>query len=363
MTDSSKDALAAEFHRAAFEASPLAVCVFDRQTLALLAFNDATVARYGYSREDLASMMLAQLHDPQEVAGLLAELQALDASDPTASHRTRVFRHRSKSGLVHDVEMTLSRVQHGTGSQVVALIEDVTERRFAEGALWEAEHRLHAVVDSAPIVLWAVDREGVFTLSVGRGLAALGLRAGEVVGRSLFEMYRDVPQILDNVRRAQGGESFTKLVSVGELSFDSWYAPLRGPDGEIEGVIGSATDVTEQVRAEARLRVGEDRFRSMVENSSDWVILIGSDGKVQYSSPAVTHVLGYAVDEYVGRNSFDFVHPDDQERARALFAASLATPGGRVTAEIRLRHKSGSWRTIEVVGVNRLKDASVGAVV
>lgn len=362
MTDSSKD-LAAEFHRLAFEASPLAVCVFDRKTLALLAFNDATVARYGYSREDLAGMVLAQLHDPQEIPRLMAELKALDASDSTASHRTRAFRHKSKSGLAHDVEMTLSRVQHGTGSLVVALIEDVTERRFAEGALWEAEHRLHTVVDSAPIVLWAVDREGVFTLSVGRGLAALGLKAGEVVGRSLFEMYRDVPGILDSVHRALGGESSTKLVSVGALSFDSWYAPLRGADGEIEGVIGSATDVSERVRAEARVRAGEERFRSMVENSSDWVILIGSDGRVQYSSPAVTHVLGYALDEYVGRNAFDLVHPDDGERARALFAASLATPGGRLMAEVRLRHKSGSWRTTEVVGVNRLKDPSVGAVV
>jgi PAS domain S-box-containing protein len=363
VADPSEEALAAAFQRAAFEASPLAICVFDLTDLALLSFNESTVARYGYSREELAGMRLAELHDPAEVPSLVGELQALEASDPDASHRTRTYRHRTKSGLTHDVELTLCRVQQGARRLAVALIEDVTEQRFAEGALWEAEHRLQAVVDSAPIVLWAVDREGVYTLSVGRGLRALGLRPGEVVGRSLFEMYRDVPAILDAVRRALRGETFSQLVSVGKLHFDSWYSPLRGRDGEIEGVIGSATDVTERVRAESQRRAGEERFRSLVENSSDWVILIGSEGRVQYSSPAVTHMLGYAVDEYVGRNAFDLVHPDDEERARALFGASLAAPGSRVTAEVRYRHKDGSWRTIEAVGVNRLKDPAVAAIV
>jgi PAS domain S-box-containing protein len=364
LTDRSDEALAAEFQRAAFEASPLAVCVIDLETLALVAFNEATVARYGYSREELAAMDLRQLHVPEELLALTAELHSFAAADPASPFRTRAFRHRSKNGLLRDVELTLCRVGRAASGLAVASIEDVTEQRVAEGALWESEHRLHAVVDSAPIVLWAVDREGVFTLSVGRGLGALGLKPGEVVGRSLFEMYEQLaPQIVANVRRALRGESFSELVSVGELHFDSWYAPLRGPEGEIAGVIGSATDVTERVRAEGRLRTGEERFRSLVENSTDWVMLLDAEARVLYSSPTVTHLFGYAVDEYEDRNIFDFVHSEDMERCRALFAAALATPGGRVAAEARLRHKDGSWREIEAVGVNRLKDASVRAVV
>jgi PAS domain S-box-containing protein len=120
------------------------------------------------------------------------------------------------------------------------------------------EERLHTVVANAPIILFAVDQEGNFTLSEGKGLEALGLEPHQVIGQSVFEAYRDVPQIGDNIRRALAGESFYATTEVAGLAFENWYGPLRDQKGDINGVIGVATDITERKRIEAELQKAKD---------------------------------------------------------------------------------------------------------
>jgi PAS domain S-box-containing protein len=116
--------------------------------------------------------------------------------------------------------------------------------------LRESEQRLRTVITGAPVVLFATDGEGTFTLSEGRGLEVLGLQPGEVVGQSVFDVYRDVPEILDNIKRALAAEEVTSMVQLGGLTFESRYSSLRDDSGEIVGLIGIAVDVTERRRAE-----------------------------------------------------------------------------------------------------------------
>lgn len=131
---------------------------------------------------------------------------------------------------------------------------DLEERVAARTKeLGESEQRLRTVVTGAPVVLFALDREGTFVLSEGKGLDALGLGPGEAVGRSAFDMYRDVPQLLDNIRCALAGEEVTSVVELGGSTFESRYSPLRGDDGEVVGLIGVATDISERRRAEESL--------------------------------------------------------------------------------------------------------------
>ena len=114
----------------------------------------------------------------------------------------------------------------------------------------KASHeRLRTVVQSAPMVLFALDREGVFTVSEGRSLEALGLRPGEVVGHSVYDVYADNPQVLEEVRRALDGEMPSALIEAGELSFDARFFPVRDETNEVSAVIGVGTDITERVRA------------------------------------------------------------------------------------------------------------------
>jgi len=144
-------------------------------------------------------------------------------------------------------------------------IELEEERKRAEEALRESEERIQTVVSNAPIVMWALDKEGIFTLSEGLGLKALGLRPGEVVGQSVFDVYRDVPKILEDNRRALAGESFVSIVEAGKLVFESHYSPIRDENGEVIGMIGVSTDITERKRAEEALRQERDLAEALEE--------------------------------------------------------------------------------------------------
>jgi len=119
----------------------------------------------------------------------------------------------------------------------------------ATRALQENQTRLQFVVDQAPVVLWALDNEGSFTLSEGRGLEALGLQPGEVVGRSVFDVYTGNAEVLEDARTALAGHRVRSLVRVGDVVFESRQRPLVDSAGRVVGVLGIAVDVTARERA------------------------------------------------------------------------------------------------------------------
>ena len=108
---------------------------------------------------------------------------------------------------------------------------------------------------SAPLVVWTIDAAGYYTLSEGKGLELLGMKPGEAVGLSALEMFRDNPAIANAFVRALAGEESHALTSPARgLHFRSWYAPLRGEDGQVCGATCVSVDVSEQVREEQDVR-------------------------------------------------------------------------------------------------------------
>ncbi|HET6344589.1 MAG TPA: ATP-binding protein, partial [Myxococcota bacterium] len=145
----------------------------------------------------------------------------------------------------------------------------LSERRAAASAREsrELEERLQAIVASAPLVLFAVDKAGRFTLSEGRSLEQVGLRRGEVIGRSVFEMYADRPWILDAIGRALRGERQVAEGLADGRYFQTCVMPARDEAGRVVGAMGVALDVTERRRAHALLQLLVEGSRILAEES------------------------------------------------------------------------------------------------
>ncbi len=124
-----------------------------------------------------------------------------------------------------------------------------------------SEERFRKVVTNTPVIIYALDGRGRFTLSEGRGLGRLGLRPGEVVGQSAFEIYKEHPDILDGVQRSLGGERVFFDHVVDGVHLDNRMVPILDGAGRVTGVIGAAIDITEQKQAEERLRENEERLQ------------------------------------------------------------------------------------------------------
>ena len=104
-------------------------------------------------------------------------------------------------------------------------------------------------------------------------------------------------------------------------------------------------------------------FHVLVQNSSDAIVMLDAKGAILFASESSARLLGYTLDERMGRSAFELMHPDDIPAARAMFADAVQRPGALVQAEWRLRHKDGSWRYIQSVAANRLDDPAVHAIV
>lgn len=171
---------------------------------------------------------------------------------------------------------------------------------------YEEQLLLRTLLSNAPVVLWSIDRDGIFTMSRGRGLQALGLRADEVVGRSLFDLYGDFPEIVDPVNRALNGEEFSEFVELGDLCFDNWFHPLRDEQGKVTGVLGVATAATERVRAEVALQKSEERFNKAFYSSPIAILITElKDGRFVDVNDAFLGMIGLDREQVIGRTIFE----------------------------------------------------------
>ncbi len=173
-------------------------------------------------------------------------------------------------------------------------------KKQAQEALREAEERLRTVVAGAPVVLFATDHAGVFTLVEGKALDGLGIKPGEMVGRSISDVYRGRPDLLEHMQRGLAGEECTSTTELGGVVFQYRVSPFRGRGGEIAGIIGIATDITERKRAEEALRESNQKLNAVIEASPLAVTAIDLDGNVLMWNSAAERLFGWSNEEIAG---------------------------------------------------------------
>jgi signal transduction histidine kinase len=119
--------------------------------------------------------------------------------------------------------------------------------------LSEALSRLRAIVAGVPLIVFAVDRNGIITFEEGRGLLALGVKPGANVGRNVLTAFGPSAELARHMRRALAGEEFSALVQMGAVTLETWYSPERESDGSVCGYTGVAVNVTERRRLEHQI--------------------------------------------------------------------------------------------------------------
>ncbi len=160
----------------------------------------------------------------------------------------------SPSGAMPIVHASMHALPLEGRTATIAILNDITERVKAQAALREASERLRQVLNSAPIILWAVNREGLLSVLEGKGLEAIGMTAEGWIGRPFAEAVSRRTGLREHMVRALGGEEIAVDVEWRQSVFEVRLTPVRQSTGEVVGVIGVATDISERRRGEQRLQ-------------------------------------------------------------------------------------------------------------
>jgi PAS domain S-box-containing protein len=133
--------------------------------------------------------------------------------------------------------------------------------------------------------------------------------------------------------------------------------------GTVVSAHGLYVRVTEQRKASETIRRSEERFRALVENSSDGILLLRRDNTIEYASPSTARILGFSPSDLLDKNLLELNHPDDRDTVSEHATKAMQNPGSPVRRVLRWRHADGTWRHIEGVGMARFDEPSVNAYV
>jgi PAS domain S-box-containing protein len=178
----------------------------------------------------------------------------------------------------------------------------------------------------------------------------------------------DVERAKEAGRQAENDGGYDEVVrAIDTRGATRWMRvrtfPVHDAAGSVYRVVGVAEDVTELHRAEEALRNSAQRFRSLIEHSTDLILLLDATGRLTYLSPSFEATLGHRIDEWLNRSGFDLVWPDDLEAGRELFERITSAPGLPTPWQVRLRHADGTLRWLEGTSANHLADPAIAAIV
>jgi len=319
--------------------------------------------------------LLAEPFEPAEARAIGAALAALHYLDPAALESTLVVLGGELLADVPPAALPLFSPRLTTlfgalargyyaaaratilAEQEAARIPLLAEQRRIEVALRASEARLLAVVTNSPVMIFAIDREGIFTLAEGKGLAALDLTPAAVVGHSAFDLFAGVPMLVADVRRALAGEKRAAIATLGAVVVEAWHEPVRDDADAVIGVIGVAFDVTARALAEAALRAGEERLRAVVTSAPVILFTLDRAGVVTFAAGQGLAALGQVPGGLIGRailagGSTVPGVPENVRRALAGEAFGTQVVVGEVIFEARyapLRDEAGA--VAGVIGV------------
>jgi PAS domain S-box-containing protein len=232
-------------------------------------------------------------------------------------------------------------------AQGICQFHDVTARHEAHEALRESEERLRTMVQTTHEGIATLDAGDRVTFANARMAEMLGYTVDEMLGRPVTDFYdeegrREIQARLAGRRRGVSDQYEIKLV--GKDGRELWAilsgSPLTDSEGRYAGGLAMVTDITERISHERAVRKSEERYRNIIETTTEGVWMIDGDHRTTYVNRRMAEMLGYRVEEMLGKPVSEFV----PEEGRAGLDAELGGAGadaGR-PREVRYLRKDGS---------------------
>ncbi|MBN2098894.1 MAG: PAS domain S-box protein, partial [Dehalococcoidia bacterium] len=325
-------------------------------------------ATTGYLPEEWLGKSLAdmQIH-PDDLPLLALEFEKLK-SQPRGVIENVCVRYKHRDGSWHVIEATARNLMHDFAVKgIVVNFRDVTERKHAEEAQRESELRYRLLAENATDIIWVVDVNLRVTYASPSVTKLLGYTTEDIADSafvdklltpdSLSSMAKEFVEDLA-AEEAKPGTLRPRLLEIEVVSKDGskiWLeaatSAIRDAEGRLVGFQGACRNITDRKEAEELLRASEERFRGLVETTSDWVWEIDRNSRYTYVSPRVRDILGREPEEILGHTPFEFMHQRESRRVSKIVRRFAAEHLPFSLLENTCVHKDGHAVVMETSAV------------
>jgi len=354
-------------HRELFESNPHPMWVYDLETLAFLAVNDAAIRQYGYSRDEFLRMSIKDIRPPENVPRLLDNIAAVSEGIDEAG----TWRHWTQDGRLLEVEITSHTLRFGGRAAELVLAHDVTRRNAAERALRESEERLRLALQAA--------NQGLYDLDLRTGDAVVSPEYARMLGWEPEEFHETnafwrerlhpddqagVFQVFEDYVAGRRGDYRVEFRQRTKDGGWKWILSLgqvkeRDAQGQPLRMLGTHTDISTLKQAQAALAESEARLRYLLGSAPTVIYTARAEGDyaATYYSPNLADLVGWKPAQFLLDGAFwiDHVHP--QDRPDVLARLGELAERDSLVLEYRFQCADGRWRWMrDEVGVERGPD-------
>lgn len=324
--------------------------------------SDALIEHSGYSKEEIVGSGAWNFFSDED-RDLAGKHMGEMLSKGLASAKFE-YTLVSAVGEKYPVEVRTSILSDSLGNPTgfVGVIRDVTEQKQIDYELKRKHDELQLILDSVPALIYFKDNDGKI-LNMNKATASLAIVPKEkLLKKTVFQLmpetadkyHRDDMEVITSGKAKMNIEEQVELLDR-KIWLKTDKLPMKDEDGNIIGLIGFSVDITERKMAEDALRKSEEKLRVMFESMTDGVVVTDLNTTVVDVNKAALDLFGYRKDEVIGRNGFEILSLDQQDRAMQEMARSLEGTETSGIQEYSLLTRDGSRLDAEI-SINKLSD-------
>ncbi len=291
------------------------------------------------------------------------------------TEETKRFDLIHQTGISLAVRIHSISVKNPDGSTYVFCNVKNIEKRECDPAFREfnVEEELELLINNTDDSFILLDKD----LNIVRFNDQLYRQYKNVLGKELtrgkniidFSADGDVEKMMEVYNQVLNGVEVEREIEIfrgdgASMFYRLKYKPLRDEQGNISNVFVSGADITAKKESERLLSNSEKRYKALVENGMDAVVILTREGEPLYISPTVEKLLGYDPNDAAVLNLFSLTHPDDKEEVQKVWEKVLHNPGipfaGPTT---RIMHRDGNWRWMQDTITNMLHEPAINGIV